>query len=258
VQASTDWVTAVVLVGFVLGLFLWIGAALRRSPYSLGHSVLYFFNVLLTRVLWRTEIIGRFEVPPGRGAVLISNHRSSVDPFFLQFLPGRVVDWMVAEEYFRIPLVGAFLHYTGSIPTRRGGVDTAATRRAIRYARDNELVGMLPEGRINSGTDFLLPGRPGAVLVALKGRVPIIPCYIEGAPYDGTFWGCFFMTARVQLVVGHPIDLSEYYDRKLSSELQGELTLRLLREITRLGGRPDFEPRLAGRHWKPRGQALPA
>ena len=34
-----------------------------------------------------------------------------------------------------------------------------------------------------------MPGRPGAALIALKARVPVVPCYIHDAPYDGTMLG---------------------------------------------------------------------
>ena len=157
---------------------------------------------------------------------------------------------MVAAEYFKLPVVGSMLRFMEAIPTRRGGVDTASTRATIRYATEGQLVGMLPEGRINDTPAVMLPGRPGAILVAMTARVPIIPCYIHGAPYDGTTWGCFFMPAHVQLIVGDPIDLSQHYDQPMTAELQAELTLKMMRAITRLGGYEDFQPTLAGRRWK--------
>ena len=59
------------------------------------------------------------------------------------------------------------------------------------------------------------------------------------------------MRARVRVVVGQPIDLSAYFDRELSSEELRALTLRCLRGIASLAGRDDFEPKIAGRQWKP-------
>ena len=110
---------------------------------------------------------------------------------------------------------------------------------------------MFPEGRINTTDGILLPGRPGAALIALKARVPVIPCYIDGSPYDGTPYGALLMPANVRLRIGRPIDLSPYYDRGGDREVQEDLTRRFLKEIARLAGNPDFEPRLAGRFYKP-------
>ena len=155
-------------------------------------------------------------------------------------------------------MLGSCLRTLGAIPTNRGGVDIGSTKLAIRHARQGHLVGMFPEGRINVTNNFLLSARPGAALVALKARVPIIPCYLKGSPYDGTDFGCFFMSAQATLVVGRPIDISEYYGDANNREVQEQLTLRFMREIARLAGHPDFEPTLAGRHWKPMPEPVSA
>ena len=119
---------------------------------------------------------------PGQGAVIICNHRCSLDPAFIGLMVNRIVHWMVAKEYWEIPVLGWFFRTCQCIPVSRGGIDTAATKIAIRYASQGRLVGMLPEGRINETEQLLLPACSGFVLVALKARVPIIPCYIQGRP----------------------------------------------------------------------------
>ena len=57
------------------------------------------------------------------------------------------------------------------------------------------------------------------------------------------------MPARVQLVIGEPIDLSPYYDRAKDRQVLGDLTRMFLQRIAELAGEPDFEPQLAGRRW---------
>jgi 1-acyl-sn-glycerol-3-phosphate acyltransferase len=158
---------------------------------------------------------------------------------------------MVAREYCVHPAIGWFLRICGAIPVRRAGIDTAATKLAIRHAQEGKLVGLFPEGRINDTDQLLLPGRPGVAMIALKARVPVVPCYIEGSPYDGTVWGCLFMPAKIRLKVGPPLDLSEFYDRDDSREVLEELTKRFLVEIAKLAGCSDFQPALAGRFYKP-------
>jgi 1-acyl-sn-glycerol-3-phosphate acyltransferase len=187
---------------------------------------------------------------PGQGAVIVANHRSGFDPMFLQVAAPRIVHWMVAKQYCTWWLTW-FFRILRCIPAGRGGIDTAAVKHAIRLATAGELVGIMPEGRINESGDLMLPGRPGAALVALKARVPVIPCYISDAPYNGRLIGPLFMKAHVKVIVGDPIDLSEYYSRDREQGVTAELTKRLMKEIARLGGNENFEPRLAGRHWLP-------
>ena len=186
--------------------------------------------------------------------MIVCNHRSSIDPAFIQLAIGqRVVHWMVAREYCDHPAFGWFLRAAEAIPVGRGGIDTAATKMAIRLCQEGELVGLFPEGRINGGVEPLLPGRPGAALIALKAQVPVVPCFIQGAPYHGVVLDPLITPAKVRLTIGEPIDLSAHYGREGDREDLEEATLRLLREMARLAGRPDFQPSLAGRFYATEG-----
>ncbi len=158
---------------------------------------------------------------------------------------------MVAKEYWRNLVLAWFFRTCEAIPVSRGGIDTAATKSAIRLAAGGGLVGTFPEGRINTTDRVLLPGRPGAESVALRARVPVVPCYTHGSPYDGTVWSVFLMKARVRLTVGRPIDVSEFYGREREREVLEMLTKRLLTEIALLAGEADYRPELAGRFYKP-------
>jgi 1-acyl-sn-glycerol-3-phosphate acyltransferase len=224
---------------------------MRRYRLTFLQGFLLGLNAILNRLRWRTRVNRPMPIAAGQGAVIIANHRSGVDPVFLQIAAPRLIHWMVAKEYYVSRSLGWFFRGVEAIPAGRGGIDTAAVRQAIRLAGAGELVGMMPEGRINETTELLLPGRPGAALVALRARVPVIPCYISGAPYDGTTVGPLFMSARVQVIVGDSIDLSEFYEREKEPGVTVELTKRFLKEIARLAGVDDFEPQVAGRNWKP-------
>jgi 1-acyl-sn-glycerol-3-phosphate acyltransferase len=243
-----------IAIGLAVAMILFSGAAivrymwLYRMPFS--QAMLYFLDVVLTRILWRTTVEGSIDLEPGQGAVFVANHKSSIDPLYLQQLIPRPIHYLVAREYVERPILGWPLRVAGAIPVNRGGIDTAAIKQAIRYAQSGEMVGLFPEGRINTTDDFMLPGRPGAALIALRARVPVVPCYIEGSPYGGHVLRPFITPARVRVRIGKPIDLTEYYSREDENGILEELTLRFMSEIARLAGVVDFEPRIAGRRWK--------
>ena len=240
-----------ILAAFAFCFLFFLIRCFQRSPYNVRQTIIAWVNLCLTRILWRVEVHGQLPEKGERGGVIVCNHRGSVDPFFIQLVAHRIIHWFVAREFFTIPVVGAFLRITESIPANRAGIDTASTKAAIRMAREGEWIGMLPEGRINETDALLLPGRPGAALIALKARVPGIPCYLEGIEYDGTFWCCLFTPGRVKLTIGEPIELDAYFGREREQVVLGELTLMFLKRIAELAGHPDFEPRLAGRRWSP-------
>ncbi|MEX2120393.1 MAG: lysophospholipid acyltransferase family protein [Pirellulales bacterium] len=240
-----------VLVLLAVGLVSWILNVYRKSSYTLAQFPLYMLNLFLTRVLWRATVRGRLLLPKDQGAVIVCNHVGPIDPGFIALACDRPVHWMVAREYCLHPAVAWAFRILEAIPVGRAGIDTAATKLAMRYARQGHLVGMFPEGRVNNTNQLLLPGRPGAAMVALKARVPVVPCYITGSPNDGTPFGFLLLPARTWLTVGRPIDISEFYGHEGERGVLEELTRRLMIEIAKLAGVEDYEPKLAGRRWKP-------
>jgi 1-acyl-sn-glycerol-3-phosphate acyltransferase len=235
------------LVVLVAGVAAW---AIHRSPHDPINAVLSFTSQLWPRLIWRARVEGRVSIPEGEGAVIVCNHASAVDPWFVFLASDRLVAWMVAAEYTKMPVFRWFFGRVRHIPVTRGGIDTSATKQAIRMAEEGNLVGFFPEGKINVTDALLLPGRPGPALVALKARVPIVPCYIFDAPRGKSAWRTFFTPAKTRIVVGAAIDIGPFVAREDEEGVLVELTLRLLKEIAALAGRPDFVPQLAGRKWK--------
>jgi len=256
-----------------------------RGRYTPWERVLYAPVYALSRVLWRVEIEwqgdwlgcgweGEMDARQwmlsdrmSGGAVLIANHRCSVDPFFVQLVGGRRVHWMVAGEYFRNFLFGPLLRTFQAIPTNRGGVDTASTKRAIALAKSGRFVGMFPEGRINRSGCPLLSIRPGAAIVALRAKVPLVPIWIEGAPAGWEVYSALFLPAKVRIIVGVPerFELSEN-DPTLSELESGDATIetrdrspsrndaigwisRVMSKSLTMGGHSADEVGIAGRKW---------
>ena len=154
-------VLAVAVLGLLAAAFVgWVVWAVRRMPFTPFQSLLYGCNYLVARVLWRASMVGRFPVPPGQGAVIVCNHQGPFDPSFIALSVKRVVHWMVAREYCENRWFAVLFDGIGAIPVNRGGHDTAVTKMAIRIAEQGGLVGLFPEGRINTGKELLLPGRP--------------------------------------------------------------------------------------------------
>ncbi len=173
-----DQVVGALVLFLALSLVLLLSALngmRQRGDYSRWEFFLYSLAYSVCRGLWRVKVEGSERLLELRasGAILVANHRSSIDPFLIQLAAGRRVHWMVASEYCKHILFGPILRLFQVIPTNRGGVDTASTKQAIRLASSGRLVGMFPEGRINRTESPILSIRPGAGLVAFKAKVPL-------------------------------------------------------------------------------------
>ncbi len=242
-------VTGVFVAGVGYFLMRW-----RRTDLTFAQFLLLAVNLVIVRLLWRGSATGPMPIPRGQGALIVSNHRSSVEPLLIQISTDRLVHWLVAREYVEHRAMAWMFRILRSIPVGRRGVDTAATKLAIRLAQQGGLVGLFPEGRINTTDELMMPGRPGAALIALKAGVPVVPCYVEGAPYSGTALGPFFMTARVRVHIGQPMDLAPFQNRDANRELLEAFTRQMMIEIAKLAGQPDYQPRMAGKVWSPHGE----
>lgn len=236
--------------GGTVALLAWFVVLWRSTQYTLPQMFFWLLAKFYARIVWRARIEGTFPIGAGDGAVVICNHRSSIDPFFIQISARRVIHWMVAREYCEHPVFGPLLRIAEVIPVNRGGVDTTSTKAAIRRVAAGGMVGMLPEGRINKTDQFMGPVRPGAVIVALKARAPVVPCYIENAPFRGAVWSPFLMRAKTRVYYGDPIDLSPYYGQEKNAAVVRHVLVECVSAIARLAGHDDFVPELAGRKWK--------
>jgi 1-acyl-sn-glycerol-3-phosphate acyltransferase len=204
-QMSSEWIAAVWLIALAVAGLIYFVRLFYRSDYSTWESCLYLPTYLLGRLLWRVQFTNQAPSELQQGAIMAANHRSSVDPFFVQLAARRRVHWMVAQEYCRHVLFGPLLRALQVIPTNRSGTDTASTKAALRITQAGRLVGMFPEGKINRTSQTLLPLRAGAALVAMRSQVPLIPLWIEGSPLGKTVWSPLFMPARVCITFGQPI-----------------------------------------------------
>lgn len=283
------------LICFACIVFAYLAYAIfGPGRYTPWERVLYAPVYALARVLWRVEIEWRGEFGVENpvcsrdtrnrllgerlsgGAVLVANHRCSVDPFFVQLVGGRRVHWMVAGEYFKNFVFGPILRSYQAIPTNRGGVDTASIKRAIALAKSGRFVGMFPEGRINRSGNPLLTIRPGAAIVALRANVPLVPIWIEGAPAGWEVYSALFIPAKVRIIVGTP----DRYDAKVQDTVKPTNTenepkadnepaeienasydriqsrndavawiSRVMEQSLRMGGHSQNEVGIAGRKW---------
>lgn len=197
---------------------------------------LCWLNNLLCRFAygWKANRPCPFRNAP-RG-IVIANHRGPVDPLLIWvgMTNCRPISFMTAREYFGRPVLQCVFDATRAIPVARDGRDMAAMRQALRLLQHGGLVGVFPEGRINTGPG-LLPFNPGIAWLALKSRAPVYPVYLENAPRADSLLAAFLDFRKARVWFADPIDLSDYYDRPLTSDLLDEVAQLFRSRVALLG-----------------------
>ena len=241
-------IATIVLVLTLLSPLLMAAGYARRSHLNFAQVLLWMPAAMVTLFQWNTRLHGRLNGLP-TGAILISNHRSSVDGFFIQMACDKPVGCLVAREYVEVPIFRHLFRFLGMIPVGRQGVDTQATKRAIREAASGRLVLMFPEGRLNTTADLMQSCRPGAVMVAIRAGVPIVPFYVQDITFTNVLLNPFVSRARVNLHVGEPIDVVKLSQGKTDKQTLEKILKICLLEIANLADEVDWEPQVAGRNW---------
>ena len=132
---------------------------------------------LLFRICGQEEIK---KIPNTGPLIIVFNHINMVEILVLHWLLGqRRVTALVKSEAWRNPILSGYLNMFGAISVRRGRSDLTAVRRCIEFLKGNGILAIAPEGT-RSHDGRLGKGHSGVVVIAQKGRSPILPVAIYG------------------------------------------------------------------------------
>ncbi len=192
-----------------------------------------FYNiagVFLKFVLFfcfRIKVVGTENIPKEGGMILAVNHRSNLDPVLAGYSCPRPLTFMAKSELFKNPLFGKLITALGAFPVHRGSGDIGAIRSAFSILKSGKAMLIFPEGhRVKEGTR--LKAQPGVAMIAQRSKAPVIPVFIEGK---------YRWMSKIIIHYGKPVDLNEYYDRRISSEECQQMADKILNEMYSLKGR---------------------
>jgi 1-acyl-sn-glycerol-3-phosphate acyltransferase len=157
--------------------------------------------VFYARIYHKVTVRAPAHLPRTGAAILVSNHTSGLDPLLIQSVLQRLVVWMMAREYYDIRPLTTIFKAVDVIPVDRSGRDMAATRAALRALADGRILGVFPEGRIET-TRELLPFQSGVALMAIKSNVPVYPVYVDGTQRGKEMGEAFGWRNRAVLAFG--------------------------------------------------------
>jgi 1-acyl-sn-glycerol-3-phosphate acyltransferase len=178
-------------------------------------------NAMYARVFHQITIRIPCPIPRRGGAILISNHISGLDPVIIQACCPRLIRWMMAREYFDMwPLSGIY-KAVGAIPVQRRGRDMAATRIAMRAVSRGFVVGIFPEGKIETRRE-LLPFHSGIGLMALKTKAPVYPVYLDGSQRGKEMIPALALPQTARIAFAPPVTLSDLGTERHDVELATE------------------------------------
>jgi 1-acyl-sn-glycerol-3-phosphate acyltransferase len=200
--------------------------------------------------LSKYQFAGLENLPKTGGFIAAANHVTDYDALtFTDFLfvNGYKPRVLAKRPLFKIPVVGNLMRSTGMIPVDRGTSKAAdSLDAAAELLMQGEVIGIFPEGSLTRDPDhWPMEGKTGAARLALATKVPVIPV---------GQWGAIDVLARyhkmpklgkrklIRFIVGKPVDLSDLYDKPVTSEVLTEATKRIMDAISALVSELRGEP----------------
>lgn len=164
---------------------------------------------LIYRLLFKVEIEGLEKIPQGKNFIITPNHLSNFDPpLIAAFLPIEDMAYMAKASLFKVPIVAQVIKAFEAFPVKKGD-GMSAIRTAIKVLKAGKSLVMFPEGKRVRTPGVLGKGKHGAVMIATKAGVGILPVGIEAT---------YKFRSRVKVTIGDYIDFSEYSGQRLTAD----------------------------------------
>ena len=183
------------------------------------YRVLRPLLLIVAKIIFNPKIIGKENIPKKDGCVIACNHIHAIDPAILIYSTRRVVHFIAKKELFKGFMKYFYLSF-GTIPVDRDKHNPLAVNLAEAFLKNNEVIGIFPEGTRNKSKDKLLPFRYGAVRMAKETSKVVVPCAIIGN---------YKLFSTVVLKYGKAIDVSNM-ELEDANDLLREKILELLEE----------------------------
>lgn len=154
--------------------------ALRHLP----GRVIRWIGIPLIRMIYRVRVVNVERMPEKGGFLLLPNHITFADAFFITVACPRPVRFVMDEAFMVSRVIRVFVTIFNTVTIRRD-----QPREAIRITIDalkaGDVVCLFPEGQLTR-TGALGELRRGFELIAKKAEHPLVPLWCDGA------WGSIF------------------------------------------------------------------
>ena len=171
---------------FVLGVFTLIIAIIAIKKWL--PEMLRVVILPIVRLIYRIRVLGHDHIPDKGGVMLLPNHVTWADSFFISAACHRRVRFVMYEGFMKTAGVSWFAKLFDTLPISASKAKDAI--RIVAEALENgDVVCLFAEGELTR-TGCLLEIKRGFELMARKASCPVVPMWMDGA------WGSLFSFER--------------------------------------------------------------
>lgn len=194
------------IVGPPLLIYTLISRHIDPLYWAGVRGVMFFVRAVGVKI----RIVGLEKIPPGV-CLFVANHTSSADvPAVVGAIPRRIAV-LVKESLFKWPIVGQAFTLARFIPVKREIREAAiaSVDKAVEAMIEGQSFLIYPEGT-RSPDGRLLELKKGAIVLAIKAGVPIVPMLCSGAHRIMAKRSLVIRPGEILVKFLDPIDASKY------------------------------------------------
>ncbi len=173
------------------------------------------------------EARGVHNIPREGGVLIVANHVSLLDPFFIGSVANREIHYMARGDVFGVPGLGKLISAYNAFPVNRGKPDLGALRKTISLLKAGNAVLIFPEGT-RSWDGELGKAHDGSCFIAHHANVPTIPAYHRGGEKLLPRGSIRPRRAKLDVAFGEPIDFSGIVETDVKREMYQEMGVRMI------------------------------
>lgn len=177
----------------------------HRVVRNLAYAVLYPYSRLVYGIK-----IEKFRQQNGRQFLVLLNHQTPFDQFFVGMAFKGPVYYMATEDIFSLGIVSKLINYlVAPIPIKKQTTDIRAVLNCMRVAQEGGTICIAPEGnRTYSGrTEYM---NPAIVMLVKKLSLPLALYRLEGGYGVQPRWSDAVRRGKMRGYVSRVIEPEEY------------------------------------------------
>ena len=154
--------------------------------------------------------IEKFKEQGDRQYLILSNHQTGFDQFFVSYAFNGPIYYVASEDIFSMGFISDLLRFAvNPIPIKKQATDISAVLNCLRVAKEGGTIGIFPEGnRTYSGhTEYI---NPAIVMLAKKMSLPIVLFKIEGGYGVAPRWADAARKGKMRAYVSRVVEPEEY------------------------------------------------
>lgn len=193
----------------------------------------------LVRLIWIKRVEGVKNIPEHGAVIVAFNHQSYFDFLCFIAVSPRNIHFLSAEKFFSSAFWLPIMRLTGQIKVDRQSHDKREMHALVaEHIKSGRMIGIFPEGTRAEDSEKMRYAFSGVAKYAIWNKIPVVPVGLKGT---------FHVMSRfdkkpkfkkcVEITVGAPIVLSDYWKHKMNKKAFRFITDKIMLAISDLSGK---------------------